>query len=207
MKSESNKEIKTEEKKINKFFLNFVCGLIVALIAVGASYSYWHDVNVRVTFYADSEKDIQYQVFYTEDNSARFNEEQSQRLDVPVGSDFIKIVVPAKKIGRFRLDTGVNPGKLTIKDLKISGDKVVKFNDYSKYKYINIKEYIADEGNSLTIVSDHPDPYIITSEELDIQPGDDYDLGKMLLIFGGSFVIAFLLAMLLNRKSSPTEKK
>lgn len=195
--SEKNK---VETKKTNKTLVNLLAGVVVALIATAASYNYWHDTNIRVTFHADSEKELQYQVFYTEDNLGRFNEPQSVKQVVPAGSNCVKIVVPAEKIGRFRLDPGSFPNELTIKNLKVSGDNSVEFTDFDNYKYLNIKEHTANEDGSLTIVSDHGDPYIVTTEELEVYPGDDYDWLRMGLITGGSFIVAFLLAMLINRK-------
>lgn len=195
-----SKEVKTETKKTNKTLVNLLAGIVVAVIATASSYNYWHDINIRVTFHADSEKEIQYQVFYTDDNSGHFNEPQSVKKVVPAGSNCVKIVVPAEKIGRFRLDTGEFPGNLTLKNINISGDETVAFSDFDNYKYFNIKEHTANEDGSLTIVSDHGDPYIVTTEELDIYPSDDYNLLRMGLIAGGSFIVAFLLAMLINRK-------
>ncbi|MBQ8481523.1 MAG: hypothetical protein IJ532_03210 [Alphaproteobacteria bacterium] len=189
-----------ETKKINKNLMNVICGAVVAVIATAASYSYWHDTNIRVTFHADSEKELNYQVFYTDNERPGFNEKQSVRQIVPAGSHCVKIVVPTEKIGRFRLDPGAKPEKLTIKNLKVSGDETIEFTDFDNYKYLNIKEHTANEDGSLTIVSDHGDPYIVTTEELDILPGDDYDWLRMWSIFGGSFIVAFLLAMLVNRK-------
>ena len=195
--SEKNK---VETKKTNKTLVNLITGIVVALIATVASYNYWHDTNIRVTFHADNKKELTYQVFYTEDNSGHFNEKQSAKQVVTSGSHNVKIVIPAEKIGRLRLDTGFIPGELTIKDIKVSGDNSVEFTDFDNYKYLNIKEHTANEDGSLTIVSDHGDPYIVTTEELDIFPGDDYDWLRMGLIAGGSFIVAFLLAMLINRK-------
>ena len=192
-----SKEVKTENKKTNKTLVNLLAGIVVAVIATASSYNYWHDINIRVTFHADSEKDINYQVFYTDASNHYRNTELHT---VPAGSNCVKIVVPTEKIGRFRLDPGSNPGELTLKNIKVSGDETVEFNDFDNYKYMNIKEHTADEDGSLTIVSDHGDPYIVTTEELEIYPGDDYDWLRMGLIAGGSFIIAFLLAMLLNRK-------
>jgi len=193
-------EAKIEMKKTNKILVNLFIGVLVALIATAASYNYWHDTNIRVTFHADSEKELNYQVFYTEDNSGHFNEPQSIKQIVSAGSNCVKIVVPAEKIGRFRLDFGQFPGEVNIKDLKISGDEIVEFKDFENYRYANIKKHVSNEDDSLTIVSDHRDPFIVTTEELNIYPGDDYNWLLMGLIAGSSFIIAFLLAILINRK-------
>lgn len=195
-----SEEIKSETKKTNKTLVNLLVGVLVAVTATAASYSYWHDTNIRVTFHADSEKELNYQVFYTEDYSGHFNEPQSVKQVVPAGSNCVKIVLPAEKIGRFRLDTGSNPGNLTIKNIKVSGDNTVEFTDFDNYTYKNIKKHTSNDDGSLTIVSDHRDPYIVTTEELDILPGDDYDWLRMGLIAGGAFIVAFLLAMLVNKK-------
>lgn len=195
-----SEEIKSETKKTNKTLVNLLVGVLVAVTATAASYSYWHDTNIRVTFHADSEKELNYQVFYTEDYSGHFNEPQSVKQVVPAGSNCVKIVLPAEKIGRFRLDTGSNPGNLTIKNIKVSGDNTVEFTDFDNYTYKNIKKHTSNDDGSLTIVSDHRDPYIVTTEELDILPGDDYDWLHMGLIAGGAFIVAFLLAMLVNKK-------
>ena len=194
------KEVKTETKNTGKTLLSMLIGFIGAILVTAASYNYWHDTNIRVTFHADSEKDIQYQVFYTDDYSGNFNGPQSIKQVVPAGSNCVKIVVPTEKIGRFRLDTGEFPGNLTLKNIKVSGDETIEFTNFDNYKYVNIKEHTVNEDGSLTVVSGHNDPYIVTTEKLDIYPGDDYDWLRMGLIAGGSFIVAFLLAMFLNKK-------
>ncbi len=188
---------KIETKKTNKTLMNMICGAVVAVIATAASYSYWHDTNIRVTFHADSEKDINYQVFYTDDSNHYRNTELQ---NIKAGSNCVKIILPTEVVKSFRLDPGSKSGKLTIKKLKVSGNETVEFTDFDNYKYMNIKEHTVNEDGSLTIVSDHVDPYIVTTEKLEIYPGDDYDWLRMGLIAGGSFIVAFLLAMLINRK-------
>lgn len=192
-----NKEVKTETKKTNKTLVNLLAGIVVAVIATASSYNYWHDINIRVTFHADSEKDINYQVFYTDDSNHYRNTELQ---NIKAGSNCVKIILPTEVVKSFRLDPGSKSGKLTIKKLKVSGNETVEFTDFDNYKYMNIKEHTVNEDGSLSIVSDHVDPYIVTNEKLEIHPGDDYDWLRMGLIAGGSFIVAFLLAMLINRK-------
>ena len=192
-----SKEVKTENQKTNKILMNLICAAVVAIVATAASYNYWHDTNIRLTFHADSEKEIRYQVFYTD---ASGHSMATESYPVPTGSNCVKILLPTESVKSFRLDPGSNPGKLTLKNIKVSGDEIVELKDFDNYRYFNIKEHTANEDGSLTVISDHGDPYIVTTEELDIYPGDDYNWLRMGLIAGGSFIVAFLLAMLINRK-------
>lgn len=192
---------------VDKIMRLFVC-LIVATIVTVASYNYWHETNIRVTFYADSEKDLNYQIYYTIDDLTKFNEEQKVMQLVPAGSSCVKIIIPTEQITRFRLDTGSYPGKLIIKNLKISGNKTVKFIDFDKYFYSkDISNHTVNEDGSLTIISDKSDPYMVTTEELDILPGDDYNLYRILQIFCLSLIVMLVLTMLLNHEKNRNIKK
>ena len=186
--------------KANKIFTNFIISIVIALIATATSYNYWHDTNIRVTFHADNDKDINYQLFYMDENSKWFNEPQSVKQIVEAGSSSVKIVLPTENVTRVRLDFGQIPNKVTIKNFKISGNKTIEFTDFDKYNYNQINSHTTNKDGSLTIISDKKDPYMITTEKLDIHPADDYNWLRMGLIAGGSFIVAFLLAMLINRK-------
>ena len=186
--------------KANKIFTIFIISIVIALIATAASYNYWHDTNIRVTFHSDSEKELNYQVFYAEDNSGRFNASQSVRQIVEAGSNCVKIVLPSEHVTRVRLDFGQIPNKVTIKNFKISGDNTVEFTNFDNYKYNQINSHTTNEDGSLTIVSNRGDPFMITTEKLDIHPADDYNWLLMMLIAGSSFVIALLLMSLINKR-------
>lgn len=195
--SEKNK---VETKKTNKTLVNLLAGVVVALIATAASYNYWHGTNIRVTFHAESEKDIDYLAFYTADNSHWFNGKEMVKQMVEAGSNDVEIILPAEKVEHFRLDFGQYPGTVTIKDIKIIGDETIEINNFDKYTYYKVDSHRTNEDGSVTITSNEKSPYMIVNDEFDIYPGDDYDWLRMGLIAGGSFIVAFLLAMLINRK-------
>lgn len=194
-----NKEVKTETKKTNKTLVNLLAGIVVAVIATASSYNYWHDTNIRVTFHADSEKDIQYQIFYSTEEYKGYHEDRSVRKNVLAGENYVKMVLPTNDVNQIRFDIGYKPGKVKISELKISGNEVIELSDFDDYKYNKIDNHVVDDG-SLTIISDKDDPFIITTGGFSVLPGDDYDWHRMGLIAGGSFIVAFLLAMLINRK-------
>lgn len=191
---------KTETKKINKILVSFVAGIVVALIATVASYNYWHDTNIRMTFQSDSENDILYQVFYQTIENKQYTEKYSVRQTVKAGENDVEILLPTDSVKGIRLDFGTFPGTVKVKGIKIEGNTVVELKDFDKYQYYKIDSKKIDEDGLLTIVSNQNDPFMYTDRTLEIYPGDDYDWLRMGLIAGGSFIVAFLLAMLINRK-------
>jgi hypothetical protein len=172
-------------------------------IVLFATINEWCVKNIYVTYKVNATKDLTYQVFYTDTADGNFNEPQSAKQVVPVGVQVVKIILPTQKIAKFRLDFGVEPETVYIADLKLVGDKIIKFDDFSNFAYYHIDEYTTvTEDNALKIVSNQRDPYMIYKENLDVTPGTDINWFKSLQIAFGTFFIAFILGLFLTRKKA-----
>lgn len=122
--------------------------------------------HVVVTFTATLDKDINFQVFYTDEEGADYAEETSVKQAATPGTENYSIVLPAKHIYRFRLDFGEYPGKVAIKDIHLAGSQTADLNDFSRYDTNQIKDIVISEDGSLSFTSEEFDPYIAYKETL-----------------------------------------
>ena len=104
------------------------------------------------------------QIFYTTEQNEDFNEKHSVRKSVTPDNKHIEVVIPEDKIYKFRIDFGINPEKVLLKNVEIVADQYINFNDWHNYAYMNIeKSKINHKDNSLIVISTHKDPYMIWS--------------------------------------------
>ena len=193
--SEKNK---VETKKASNILVNMLAGIVVAVIATAASYNYWHDTNVRLSFNIDSEKDINFQAFYLDVKGQNFNESKSVHKLIKSGNHNVEIFLPVKKMVRIRLDIGSEPGKVKLSDLVLTGNEKINLA-YNEFFKNQIDDYEINEDGFI-LSSNQKDPYIFYRKEFDLSGKEQISWLRMGLIAGGSFIVAFLLAMLINRK-------
>lgn len=194
-----------------KMFKIIVVSLILATIATFALMNQWYAKNIRVTFNAESTKDFNYQIFYTDTQDGKFNGNQSVKKLVSAGLNQVKIVLPTEKIVQFRIDFGSFPGTVYISDLKVVGDKEINILGDKEENYWfsrDMEEHQFTDDKALRITSNKGDPYIVYKEKLDVVPGVDINYHNLILIVLGTFFIAFILGLLLIKKKAekPTEE-
>ena len=115
--------------------------------------------NVIVNFTASTENPITYEIFYTVEREVWFDGTHTLSVEGKEGEHTYAIDLPLEKIYRFRLDFGENPGKVTIKNIYLSGTQEYDLNNYNLYEYKNINNVeIKEEG--ITFASDNQDPYM-----------------------------------------------
>ncbi|MBQ4400232.1 MAG: hypothetical protein II830_02930, partial [Alphaproteobacteria bacterium] len=151
--------IKMLDKISRKHYIQ--CGLAILLTGLVLYFTsaLWSSRAVMVFFNAEAKKDIQYQVFYTEESGQYFNEKQSVKKPIKSGSQKVEILLPIEKIVKIRLDIGSNPEEVVISDLQVKGRKDVKLN-YNEFIQNQIDKYEV-KNNKLYITSNKGDPYII----------------------------------------------
>ena len=180
--------IKSIKKISKKHYIQ--CGLAILLTGLVLYYTaeLWLSKNVVVSFNAEAEKDITYQVFYTETNGQSFNEKQSVRQNAKSGAQLVEIVLPIEKIIKFRLDIGSNPGNVEISDLQVIGSKKIELN-YNEFDRRNIDKFEVKSGK-LYLTSKHEDPHLPYKKGLNLfGKADKIDWCQLIIIS----VLAFLL--------------
>ncbi len=123
--------------------------------------------NITVTFNSYAEKDIEYQVFYTEARGQSFNGNRSVKKNVAAGKQTVEIELPIKYINRFRLDIGSNPGNVEISDIRLKGEKIVLLDNRNFSYSQDVAEHNTD-NEKLHIKSIQSDPYIVYLRDIDL---------------------------------------
>jgi len=116
--------------------------------------------NVVVNFTATTENPITYEIFYTTEREVWFDGSHTLSVEGKEGQYTYAIDLPLEKIYRFRLDFGSNPGKVTIKDIYLSGTQEYDLNNFDLYEFKNINNVEKDKDGNVTFTSDNEDPYM-----------------------------------------------
>ena len=195
-----------QSKKLNycmsfrKGIITLLSGLITATLMYLCSIIYCKS-HIEVIFTSQSDREIEYQVYYATEPGQRFDELQSVKKKSPSGKHFERVVLPIKKIARFRLDLGVRPGQVRVSDMALRGNNIqsLNFDDFS-FHNIDSKRI---EKNELTIVSEQNNPAIIYQKSLAMVPKQSVDWCMFFLLlcfFGASSYL--ILSYLKNLKNS-----
>lgn len=187
--------------------ISIVLALFIASALVGLSYKSWYSKNINISFNAVNTRNVTYKLWYAVDANDDFTEERSVTKYVKPGSTDVKIIIPANKLSKFRLDFGLQPGVVNISKLKINGHVTVKLNDFATYRFGNIDGSELKDDGSITVVSDQIDPYMLVNKVFNIYPGYDINWIKLSLFFGVIFVIfyAFFMLALYEKKKKRKE--
>lgn len=161
----------------------------------------WYSRAVIISFDAKSEKDIQYQVFYTEKVGQDFNEKQSVISTVSAGTQKVKIILPIEKLIKLRLNIGKYPGNVFIYDMQAKGLRSVNlnYNDFEKnqinlYEIRNSKQYV-----KLHIFSSQKNPFITYKNNLDLSGKMQLDFFHLIIISVLAFLIMYKFVQYLSR--------
>ena len=187
--------IKSLKKLSRKHYIQ--CGLAVLLTGIVLYFTsaLWLSRNVVVSFNTETEKDIQYQVFYTDASNSNG---KTELYAVKAGSNFVKIEIPTENIKSFRLDPGSsNPGNIIISDLQIKGSYDIKLN-YSEFEHRNIDKFEVKNGK-LYLTSNQGDPYLPYKSELNLPAGYQIDWCRLIIISVLSFLMMYKFVQYLSK--------
>lgn len=156
-------------------------------------------VTVKVN--AKSEKPCILQVYYTENESAPFCETSSISTPVRPGRSSVTLNVPSSTICNFRIDFGVNPGRLTLSPLHLlgrAGETVFDWKDFSPSP--DVEDCCINADGSLTVFSEKIDPFFVCSKKVGAVGrsflGLRYHLSRIFLRTIAVFaLVAFVLAL------------
>ena len=167
-------------------------GAITAgLMAIVADF--WSVKNIQVKFHTEAAKDINYQIFYASKPDKSFSEAESVKKTVKAGKHDVKITLPARKIFKFRIDPGQNPGKVVLADIRLEGRSTLNIDDGNKFIYQNHIDDKKIEGGKITLVSSRNDPYIVYKDKFELKAGREIDFCL--------FVISLFFALFVSTKS------
>lgn len=116
--------------------------------------------NVVLTFTATSEKDFNYEVFYTVEREVWFDAGHMVEYPGKSGTHRYSIVIPSDEVYRIRLDFASNPGTVTVKDIYLMGAQRADLNQFGEYELNQIDKAVVNEDGSFTIISAQDDPYM-----------------------------------------------
>jgi hypothetical protein len=116
--------------------------------------------NVVLTFTATSEKDFNYEVFYTVEREVWFDAGHMVEYPGKAGTHRYSIVIPSDEVYRIRLDFASNPGTVTVKDIYLMGAQRADLNQFGEYELNQIDKAVVNEDGSFTIISAQDDPYM-----------------------------------------------
>lgn len=121
----------------------------------------------------DTQKEIELQVFYLH-KSGQFSEKESVRHPVVPGTKHVEIPLPVDKIMGLRLDIGSDPGRVVIHNIEVKAEQFINFNQWDKWKYVNIDSHKTGENNTLILDSTNNDPYMIFQPKITLNENTDF---------------------------------
>lgn len=181
--------IKILDKISRKHYIQCALAVLFTGVALYFTSYLWMSKGILVSFHAQADNDIEYRVYYTDASKQQFSGVRSLRKNVKSGSSFVEIMLPVKKIVKFRLDFSNNPGKIEITDLRVSGSKDVVLNG-NKFNKHQIDSYEVN-GNKIILSSSKKDPYIPYKKELNLSGKNVIDWLNLIIISVFVFLLVY----------------
>ena len=150
---------------------------------------------------------ITYKLYYTEDIKSDFSKNKYVSKQVKQGSKDVKIIIPADKLAKFKLDFGSHPGVVNISKLKLKGRVTVKLNDFVNYIYLNFDSTEVMADGSVTLISEQDNPVMMVNKMFNLYKGFDIDWLKLIALFSilYAFFYAFFMLILYEKKKKQKE--
>lgn len=179
---------------------NFITLTLLVFIIITLAYSIAGRNTVKVNILSKTSKDNTYQVYYTNGINSLFNEQMIINVPISGNQEFknAEFKIPTREIDRLRIDFGVNPGEIEIKNISIkNGIKIVELSPEKIIKvFANVGEHIEKieaRGDVLYIKSLKEDPLMYADNTSKILEETKINLS----LLGVLLVIALALSALL----------
>lgn len=196
-------------QKIKNSLIIAVLTVAMFFIAAGV-YSFTFGKTTRVIINGRILNSNEYQVYYTTPQIKEFSDNFMENLKVGANNDFqgLYFEVHYNDIKKLRLDFGVNPGSIDIKNITIEQTfkKLTLSPEAVKQLFSNVSkdvETIGVSDNLLHIYSNKPDPFIYTDNLQQLFNNTPYDYVKLFVIF----IVSIVLAILINKGYNNLVKK
>ncbi len=189
---------------LNKSRLGLACFFATVCCLLCARLYKTSTIEVEFLAKGTGDSSIAFQVFYTETDGEKFNGNKVVTQKAVLNSDYrkVKLLLPVKYIERFRLDVGTVPGNITIKNLKIKGDKTVYLLQGKTDVHPNQIDSYKIENDILELNSSQKDPYFIWKRPLKLKHGIEIDGLLLFSVFALSCLAGWQLAgMILKIKT------
>ena len=173
--------MKTLKFKIISFVLTFLLLILIKGVIIKNN-------GIDVVLDLKSSKDVEIQLFYTTKTTDGFTEENSKKISLVKSESMEKLTanLNINKIKMLRIDFGEYPGVIDLENIQINGKKKINVNlsELKNYNKNQIKDIIVNK-NSVSILSDSADPYIII-DDLDTE-----GLSSMDILLTFTFLVLF----------------
>jgi hypothetical protein len=140
-----------------------------------------------IDIHLNQEKDINIQIFYTQDKNKAFNEKESIHVISKKNKKVKQISIKLPNVydlRKLRIDFGQNPGKILLTKVKITGNKNITFNKNELYNFptnqIDLKKI---SNNGVELISSRIDPFIILNSIQFNKNIDEFDIFQMISVF------------------------
>lgn len=125
--------------------------------------------HVFLSFTATAEKDLEYVISYTTEKDPYFNGKNVVTQPIKKGTENYKVEFPVEKVVSFRLDMGIDSGKMTVKNIKFVGSQEEDISNPMYYEIMGKIEVVS--GNSF-VINEKQMPTLIYHPEFkaEVQP-------------------------------------
>ncbi len=188
-----------KNKKVTKRIITFL--LLFVWLFLFRSHYILQENKYTISF--DSiDKGIDYQIYYTTKDVPSFSEDKTFKISAQSENSPFKNyyyeLLEDNEIIDFRIDFGVEPGDVTIKNLKLLGDKTYEFspNDIVSGFNTDVESYVIN-GDELELKSNLSDPNS-SIKNLNAKPltSEHFNLSKfvdwIIIYFGLVWTICFM---------------
>ncbi len=170
--------------------------LIFTLLGLAINYNSFIENGAIVSFNQSATKNTEYHVFYTRGEETVFSKHNSEKTTALKNQKHVQIYIPSKKIIKFKLELGENPGKVILSDIKVNHKKL----DPHKFNKNNDINQMTVEGSNLVIESNKTNPSIMYQEDLNIVKGRIIHYYILVILFILCFGVSCYLVSFLKKK-------
>ena len=190
-----HKTLKQRIAKLQKdsSLLLFIMAVILSITALTLSSPLYETASkIEFSFYCEQNKDIEYQIYYTETANETFNGKQSVKQNISAGKHYVKILIPTNKIINFRFDIGSNPGTVELSNMALHGN-TIKHLLPNDFRFVQIDK-LSTQDNNIIITSNKTDPLMVYKQALNFEgaPQQDWCICAILAIFYTFFIYRLL---------------
>ncbi|MBQ8482106.1 MAG: hypothetical protein IJ532_06185 [Alphaproteobacteria bacterium] len=187
--------------------ISVVAAFLIAAGIVGASYKSWFAKNINVTFHSVNTREASYKLCYAVEKDEKLSTDKCINKKVKIGKNDVKIILQEPHLSKIRLYLGSYPGVINLSKLRINGMGSVKLDNFAENKYENADSVEVKEDNSVTIISEQNNPYMIIDKTFNIYEGYDINWIKLVSFFCTIFVIFYAFFMLALYKKKKKKKE
>lgn len=116
--------------------------------------------DLFINFTADAKTDFQYQIFYTVKDEIWYDPEHVLTFNGKAGKENYKILIPAEKVYRIRIDFDAENEEIIVRDVFLSGAQKTDLNDFENYIFNDIAKHTINEDGSITVITNGVDPHM-----------------------------------------------